>query len=395
MRWKDIPSGARNYILYHTIVSPFLITWYMLPLYMFMTGYNVLEVGLFFTGAHIASIPLTYLVGKVFDKVALRPGLVIIDVLDGVSLIFYSLAYGPIAPLMLFVGLIVDKIAGIFYPIYQAVERILYPEDRMEEVFAWHMRLPELSQFFGFLFFGYLFGYVFVSPRDFRIGFLLFGLSSVFTVFFILKKLPRLDVKERVPREKISFKIDKEFRIILLVEGLTTLGWMLAPTIVLLNYIVVVLGYTLFEAMIVEASISIGAIMATFISERISRGSGFKAMAVGYLLITLWATIMSLNPPLYMVIIAHFIGRLGDTLAFPFYRSWIFRKIPKDRASSLMASLSSYRKIISLITPAIAGGLAKIQATLPYKASLLLYLLTIIIFIYLHKTKSSILRQTS
>ena len=106
----------------------------MLPMYMFMTDYTVLEVGIIFTLVHVLSIPVTYVVGKIFDKVAIRHGLVLIDGFDGISAILYGLAYGPIAPLMLFLGLLIENITTIFYPLYQAAERILYPEGKMKEV---------------------------------------------------------------------------------------------------------------------------------------------------------------------------------------------------------------------------------------------------------------------
>ena len=85
MKWKDIPLEARRYILYHTIVSPLLIAWYMLPAYMLMTGYSILEVGIVFTLINIISVPLTYLIGKAFDRIAVRHDLILIDALDGVD----------------------------------------------------------------------------------------------------------------------------------------------------------------------------------------------------------------------------------------------------------------------------------------------------------------------
>jgi len=117
----------------------------MLPPYMFMIKYNILQVGAFFILAHLASIPLTYAIGKLFNRIPLRHGLVLIDTLEGFSCIFYELAYGPLAPLMLFTGMTINEIASIFYPLYQAVEKVLYTKDGLKEVFAWHMRLPEMS----------------------------------------------------------------------------------------------------------------------------------------------------------------------------------------------------------------------------------------------------------
>jgi len=343
-------------------------------MYMFMTGYSVLEVGVIFTLVHVLSIPATYAVGRLLDRIAIRYGLILIDALDGVASILYGLAYGSVAPLVLFLGLLIEDITTILYPLYQAAERILYPEDRMEEVFAWHIRLPEVSQLVGFLLLGYLFGYVFNTPYHYRLGFIAFGLTSVFTIMYLLKFVPRLDVEERISVEKFEFRIDREFRLILLMEALITLAWSIAPEIVLLNYIVNVLGLTLFEAMVVEAAISIGAIVATYISERISHSHRFEAIAVGYVLVSLWALIMSMNPPFIFVVLAYLIARFGKVLAFPFYRSWIFSKVPKEKASSILSALSSYRRPIALVSPAIAGFLASIRPTLPYLASLLLFI---------------------
>lgn len=84
---------------------------------MFITGYNVLEIGILFTIVQVLSIPLTYLIGKLFESIAIRHGLILIDALDGASSILYSLAYGPIAPLFLLLGLLVDRISRYFYPL--------------------------------------------------------------------------------------------------------------------------------------------------------------------------------------------------------------------------------------------------------------------------------------
>ncbi|RLG78267.1 MAG: MFS transporter [Thermoprotei archaeon] len=382
MKWSEIPAGARHYMLYHAIVSPLLITWYMLPLYLFKTGYSILEVGILYTAVHVASVPATYLVGRLFDKVPIRHGLVLIDALDGVSSVFYGVAYGPIAPVLLFLGLLIEDISKIFYPLYQAAERILYPEERMEEAFAWHLRLPEITQLFSFLLLGYLFGYIYTSVTNLRIGFIAIGLSSVFTILYILKFIPKMGKEERIEAGTFTFRIDKEFKLILLLEALITLAWSMAPEIVLLNYVVNVLGMTLFEVMLVEAAVSVGAITATYLTERIPKDEGFKAMATGYILIALWAAIMMINPPIMLVILAYFIGRFGDILAFPFYRTWIFSKIPKEKASSLLSALSSYRKIVALLTPAIAGYLASLKPTLPYLLSLILFITVSALLLY-------------
>ena len=214
MRWKEIPKPARAYILYHTIIAPQLIVWYLLPLYMFYTGYNVLEVGIFFTAVNVASIPITYLIGRFFNEYPLKTGLILIDVLDGIAYILYGFATGVIAPFMLFAGCTIEEISAMFYPLYQAYEQIIYPKEKYEEVFAWHLRLPEVSQLFGFLFLGYLFGYVWNTANHYRLSFLAFGLFSAFSVTYIALFLPRVDKKERVSSEEFIFRLDKEFFVL-------------------------------------------------------------------------------------------------------------------------------------------------------------------------------------
>ncbi len=382
MRWFKIPPSARKYILYHTIVSPFLITWYMLPLFMFMTGYDILNVGAFFTVINVIAVPLTYLIGKVFRKIALRHGLVIIDLLSGLSNLSYSFAYGIFAPIALFAGRIFEEISSLFYPLYQAAERVLYPENKMEEIFAWHMRLPMASQMVGFLVFGYVFGYVYTSPHDYRLAFFLFGVVSAFTILYLVKFLPKLDAEERIKTKAFKFKVDREFQLILLLEAILTLAWSMAPEIVLLNYVVNVLGKTLFEVMLVEVFMSSASFLATFVSERIKREKRFTVMAVSMLLITSWAVLMMVSPPFPIVLLAYFIGSFGDTLMFPFYRTWIFSKIPKDKASEILAAVSSYRKMFGLAVPLIAGALASVTPTMPYTASLFLYMTSILLFLH-------------
>lgn len=388
MRWSEIPPAARKYIIYHTIISPFLITWYMLPLYLFMIGYDVLDVGVIFTAVNVAAVPAAYAVGKVFESVPIRHGLVLIDALEGVSSVLYGLAKGAVAPAALFAGMLVEKVAGVFYPLYQAAERVLYPRDRLKEVLAWHMRLPEASQLVGFLVLGYVFGYILTTPEEYRLGFLAIGAVSFGTAIYLFKALPRLDRRERVEAEAPVFRVDKEFRLILLVEALVTAAWFMAPEFVLLNYVVNALGLTLFEAMVVEAAISLGAIAATYVTDAISDEHMFRAMAVGYALITAWAAVMLASPPFPIVVAAYFIMKFGDTLVFPFYGKWLFSKVPKEKATTVFGALSSYKRLIRLFTPALAGLLAAMHPTLPYLASLALFAATAALMEYLFRTYS-------
>ncbi|AFK23235.1 putative major facilitator superfamily protein [Pyrococcus sp. ST04] len=371
-------------MLYHTIIEPQLIVWLLLPLYMMYSGYSVLDVGIIFTVVNIASIPITYVIGKIFNKFDIKKGLMIIDILDGIAYILYGLAHGTYSSLMFFLGRLIEKISTLFYPLYRAYEQIIYPKDKYEEIFAWHLRLPEISKMVAFPILGYLFGYVFTGLENYRKAFILFGLLSIPTTLYIYYFLPPVRAQEKITQETFKFKVG-EFKVLLIFEALFILGWSLAPDFIMINYIVFELKKTIFEVTIVSCISSAFSIIGTYISEKIPKKKGFQAIAAGMALNAIYALIMSLSPPFSIVMIAYAIGSMGDSIWFPFYRAWQFSLIPEFRAPEFHAAISSYRKIITLITPFIAGILASIHPTMPYATSLATFLAAAGLFIYLSR----------
>jgi len=311
--------------MYHTIILPLLTAWYMLPAYMLMAGYSILEIGIIFTLINILSIPLTYMIGKLFDRVPIRHGLIIIDALDGVENVLYGLSYALLGPLMFSLGLLVGKISRIFYPLYQTAEKLLYPKDRLEEVFAWHMKLLLLSEAVEFIILGYIFGTLLPKPIHYAIEFIAIGATSMFTVMYLVKYLPRLDAKERI-RDVFTFKFDKEFKAILTIEALEIIALYLAPEIVLINYMMIVLKMSFFQVMLVVALSALASLLAIHLSEHISPRHGFKVISLYFTLRTGWALIMFLIPNFYAILAANIMAEFGNTLTLPFYRSWIFSK---------------------------------------------------------------------
>jgi len=285
----------------------------------------------------------------------------------------YGLAKGAIAPLMLFAGRAVEKLSTLLYPLYRAYEQIIYPEEKYEGIFAWHLRLPEIATMVSFPIMGYLLGYVYNKPEHYRLTFLFFGLFSAVTVAYIWFFLPSVGREERITPEGFTFKAG-EFKLLLAFEGLLTLAWELAPEFILINYVVFVLHRTVFEITLIAVASSLASILGTYVSERVPKGRGFQAIAFGMFLNAFYALVMALAPPFWLALVVYAIGDFGNTLWFPFYRAWMFKIIPRERASEFHAAISSYRKVIGLVTPLIAGFLASVHATLPYAASLMLFL---------------------
>jgi len=374
MHWSEIPHDAKAYMLYHTIIAPGLIVWILFPLYMMKVGYSVLGVGAFFTAVNIISIPLTYLFGRLFNRWDIKKGLIMIDVLDGISYVLYGLAKGAVAPLMFFAGTVIDELSTVLYPLYRAYEQIIYPEDKYEEIFAWHLRLPEIARLITFPVLGYIFGYIYPGAENYRWAFLFFGIFSAVTVAYIWRFLPSVGREERITPEGFTFKAGK-FKLLLAFEALLTLAWALTPNLVLINYIVFVLHKTVFEVTLIACASSLASIIGTYASERVPKGRGFQAIGVGMFINAFYALVMALAPPFWLVLVIYALSDFGNTFWFPFYRSWMFKLIPKEKASEFHAVISSYRKVLGLFTPFIAGALASVHATLPYAVSFGLFLL--------------------
>ena len=379
MLWRELPPGARTYILYHTLVTPTLLAWLLLPLYLMKTGYSVLEVGAFFTAANLLSVPLTYALGRWFNRWDLKRGLVAVDLLDGTAYLSYGLAHGALAPVWLFLGRTLEMLSSVFYPLYPAYEQIVYPADRYERILAWHLRLPLLAKVISFPLLGYLLGYVFPQPGHFRAAFLAFGAYTVLMAAYIWVLLPSVGVKERVEPMAFVFRAG-EFRLLLAFETLVHLAWGIVPELVLINYVVNALGKTLFEVTLIVAVYSLGSVLATYLGERIPAERGFYAIAWGLVPSALFALVMAAAPPFSLVLLAYLAREFGDAFWFPFYRAWLFRLVPRERASEYHAALSSYRRLVALFAPGLAGALASLHATLPYAVSFILFVSVGIVF---------------
>jgi len=101
-----------------------------------------------------------------------------------------------------------------------------------------------------------------------------------------------------------------------------------------------------------------------------------------------YALVMALAPPFWPVLAVHALGDFGNIFWFPFYRAWMFRMIPKEKASEFHAAISSYRKVIGIVAPFVAGALASLHATLPYAVSLAFFLLVGSMFELISKKRS-------
>ncbi len=390
MRFSELPAGACRYIWYHTLVSPTIIVWYALPFYLLKTGYSVLEVGVIFTVAQLLGVPLTLWLGRVFTRVDMRKGLVAIDLLESLSYLLYYLAYGPLAPVMVVLGELVKEASGTLYFLYPAYERIIYPEDRMKEALAWHLRLPELAVIVSYPVIGYVLGYICSQPHCFRMLFLFFAVYELALAPYIYFYFKPVVLEEEDDREEEQTSIGEywgRYKYYIVSSILFITAWSLAPGLALVYYVVDWLKGNMFHVALIEAAISTAALTGTWITDKIREEKAFKALQAGTLISIIGLGLMVSTQIFVVVLLAAYILRIGDTLVFVFKRTWLYSIMGRSEASKVSAALSSIRRIISVSSPFIAGVLASIDPRAPYTACIILLLLTIPVYMVASKKK--------
>jgi len=72
VKWRDLPTEARKYILFQAFLSPLLFTWYLIPYLMLIQGMGIIKVGLIFTLSSLASAFVNVLVGRLLESFTLK-----------------------------------------------------------------------------------------------------------------------------------------------------------------------------------------------------------------------------------------------------------------------------------------------------------------------------------
>jgi len=394
VRWSELPRSARYYILYHAMVAPLLFTWYMVPYDFLKEGYTVLELGILLTAVNVFSIPAKFLVGRYFTFHDVKKGLLLIDVLESTSLLLLYYATGSMAPLFVGASLLVSNVAATLYPLYQAYERAVYPEDRMKEALVWHMALPEAAAVLSYPFLGYVLGVLCPSLDCVRNGFLIFAAVDMMLALYILRFFQPVVLREEEENASVLEDLKAlarvlrgKLRLYFAVNVLYLLAWRLVPTFVVVNYIVEEYGGNLFHVALLEASVSLATVASMFIVNEIPERHGFHTMMLSVIGAAIATLIFYVKPPFEILLLFGFAARMFDSAWFVFNRNWLFKTISREEAALISAGVSALNSTVFLAMPLVTGTLAAISPSLPYLAGFLLMVSTLPLLLKASKTK--------
>lgn len=391
--FRSFPLKAKRYILYHAIISPALIVSHMVPIYLLYAGYNILEIGAFYTIVSFLSVVGTYLLGKMLDKIPANKALSADVLLDGISCLILSLARGMFFPFFFVISRVIQSISSIFSPGYSVYEFESYPEEIREKIFVYHLAVPEVTQLIAFPIFGIIWGILYPTPNAFRIGFFIFGVYFLLASFIPLKFLPLVKKKISVEKEKLNLLvlIPKELKIIMLIEIVLVLTWGIIPQIVLVNYVITELKGTLFHMTMIEVIISIVIIVSARFIKDTSKKHTFTLLIGATFIMMVYTGLMSFASTFLRVLLAYGILAFGDTIWHPYHQSMLFHYVPEKRRGEFFGAFTSIKRSVEIFLPLLAGFIAhNVHPLANYAVSFCLFLIVIFLYLYLKMLKTYI-----
>lgn len=353
--WDDLPIGSKRLIIYYTVSSIPYVANILFPLYLFVLGWEIILVGLLYSLAYLSSIIGSIIVGHLFDR-GFQPkiAMFIIDFVAFISMIIYCLADSVWA---IYLTTLVSNFVDPLTTAYQTMEKELYPEDKMELVFSFHMALPNISQILGFVFFGAL---LYFNPglSGFRLVFLIAALLYLLSAVYILIYLP--SSKPVQFSFEVIFRIPRDFYAYFVAELLIIFAYSIVPQFLLFNYIYNVWGFSATAVIIMTIPANISGYVGSVIAEKTKNTRlGLLISTVGLALIHIayYFTVYATEALIIFVatLLFTFISYLFHTIWFVYHRSQIYRRIPDSAKGTIFGTISSARLVVFTATPFIAS----------------------------------------
>ncbi|MGQ4832615.1 MAG: MFS transporter [Candidatus Asgardarchaeia archaeon] len=374
--FKELPSSAKKLILYYTFSSPLLISWTVFPIYLFMLGLTVVDIGEIFTFSLAVEVIFTFIIGILIDKkLSAKKVLIFLELMN---------SFGT--EIEVLIGRITDRISSIFTVVFSVYEKTLYSENIREKAFSYHMALPNLAVVLSYPIIGIVLSYFSSSIMMYRLLYLGTAIGSILMAYYVYVTLPDIPnaVSLRKERQKVSFKSFFQHRKLFLIaigEITVVIGYAAAPTFILANYLYNILGFSVFFFVMTEVVSGIFSLLASFISTKYNKAHRFKMLYLSLLMLVIYSVLIFFSGnlsssllSLLIVFIAVGLGEIGNTFHIIFGRSYLFDYIPEEYKGTILGLISSIVRVSGIFLPLIAGILAySVSPLFPYLISCMFF----------------------
>lgn len=392
MKFKDLPSEARSYIMMHTYGSPLMVGESALLVYLVLTGYRILQIGAIYTIVNIVLVISPLIIGKSLDyKISAKKIMILIWILEGIGYLLLFFSYGIHATLILTLGILTIKFATIFYPVYPTYEHFAFPSNILEKAFFYHIIIPELVQIVAFPLFGFILTYVFSTPEAYRTLFAGIFIGSILMALYVkfkIKDIPK--AKFEIEKKRKRKKLHKRFYFLFSMEVCLMLAEGLISNIIIIYFVIAVLKQTFFMAMLLEVVNSlVTLILGNILKNReMDRRSWLIFGVFLFALTQIFFIAAGYFKSIVPVLIAVTASTAGNVFWFPVHRSMLYRTIPESKRGSIFGMMSTFSKTIGIFIPLLAAALMNLSKYLPFIAALILYVMCIVGYIRITKPQN-------
>jgi len=388
--WKELPRAARDLIIYYTIATMMTPLEFFFNIFMFALGIEVEMVGILYA-FHLLFVMIFSIVFGYFIDIRVSPKylIMIIDSIGIVTWILTALASSPFHFLLIYM---VEALEIPFFVAYRALERDVYPQDKLNIAYKYHMIFPYLSQAIMTLVYGAMLELNLIII--YRILAIFGAILSLTLVIWVWKRIPPTTNVHLRKSRKLHLKISRSLLFLAVAEILIIFTFNLAPFFILDNFLFNIVGVTpLGIALVYSTGAFLGFLGAVTYGELEEKGS-LTRVAIGILLLSLGAlTIYLMNYIKYVVliaIIAMVLMYFGNSIWWIEHESLMMREVPEDVRGTFFGFLRTIRAIIIIPCPIIAILLIEINPLMPYLLQALLMPLMIIFYaISIHYRKSA------
>ncbi len=368
----------------HWAGGTFFVYTIILPIFMYKMGINILEAGFIFGITAILDVVLTFILSHYLDRISPNMGMALDWFTESWPAFIFAFA---VTPLHFFFGTLAQKATNILNPVYRVYENEVFPKEKCETIYTYHLFTPEILRIIIFPLIGYLLTYKFTSLMAYRVLFIICGIGFLLVSIIPIKFLTKVS-PFTIQKQKDYIKLPKELYLVALAEVLILVCGQLTSVLITSYFILESMNGTIMDVMILSTVTSVVVVITGLFSKNLSsRISKTKIAQFGVILFILYTGLMCIANRYWIILLATFISSIGHTIWFPNHSAILMQLVPQEKRGLFFGSLSSLSKFLTIIIPIFSGFLAK-QFGFFAVFSIAFILYIFVFLIYLNLTKN-------
>lgn len=196
MRWKELDTDVRKYLLFYSIAGFSFSSIIAVPTLGRLMNIPMENLGWLFSISYVVQAVLTYIFGKRFEQMSVNYGLFFARTFFAVGSLIFAISTGlwTFAVAQMFLSL-----TDIFYPCQVMYERAIFTPKHREAIYSFEFFMTEFLKTASYFVFVFLLAPFMTGQSFLRIVFFMVFCLNIFYAFSYLKILPKIDSGMKIP----------------------------------------------------------------------------------------------------------------------------------------------------------------------------------------------------